>query len=273
MNLDRLSHQLKKYWHIFQIHWQSSLVYRGELFLWTFIDSMPVFSMLVLWFSVYRFGNNVGDFQLQDLVTYFIIGNIISNTVTVHFELDIVSQINDGTIAKHFLKPFSLRQRLYIGELSWKTMSLFLSTLPLMLLMIAFFRHWLITPSPSQLFVLIIFIVLGTILDSMLSFIIMAGSFFLDQGRAISHFKWMLSGIFGGGLLPLVLYPTWLEKIARILPFQFKFAVPMEIYLGKLSTLTTINLIVYELAWIIILYSLVRISWHFALRKFTAVGS
>jgi ABC-2 type transport system permease protein len=264
---------LRKYWHIYLIGWQSAVTYRAELYIWLFIEAIPLVVMLVLWVSVYQQGNTLTGYNLSQLLTYYLIGHLISAITEAHFELDVVDQINDGSVAQYFLKPVSFKKLMITGESSWKSFSFLFSQLPLLLAIIFLAQDWLIFPSPISSILVIIIVFFGFILDSLMSLLVIAGAFFIDEGRSLSHLKWMLTGIFSGMILPLSLYPQWLENLSRALPFQFKFAVPMEVYLGKISPIQSVQFILFEIFWIIILYFGVKLSWLVATKKFTAVGN
>lgn len=263
---------LKKYWVIFTLYWQEALMYRAELFVWRAIEAMPVLAMVVLWTAVYRQGNKIGEFNLDTLLTYYIIGNIIRTSVSVHFEEGGVKQVNDGTIARFFVRPYSYIRHALMDSISWRVFNLLVVAIPLLVVLFMVFPSLLLKTSLSRMAIVILFLLLAWGVEVLTSLAIVAAAFYFEQARAFTHLKWMLNGIFGGSLLPLSVYPRGFENIARILPFQFKFAVPMEIYLGQISGQQIVMSFIVALAWITGLFIVVRGFWNRAEKRFTSVG-
>lgn len=264
---------LRKFWIIFSLHWQEALLYRAELLVWRIVEVIPLLAMLALWFGVYSQGNQVGQFTLNMLITYYIIGHIIRSSVSVHFEESGVTQVNDGTIARFFIRPFSYRKHILIDTISWRVFNLTVFTIPLLVLVFILLNEVLVTASFEKIFLIIIFLLAAWGIEVLTSLAIVAFAFYFEQARSLTHLKWILNGVLGGSLLPLSLYPEWFEKITRLLPFQYKFAVPMEIYLGQKNETQIVTALVGALAWVLVLYLLVNKFWNRAVKKFTAVGN
>jgi ABC-type uncharacterized transport system permease subunit len=87
------------------------------------------------------------------------------------------------------------------------------------------------------------------------------------------HAKWMINTIFAGQLLPPSLFPQPIEAAIRLLPFQYKFALPAEIFLGRVTTLNILLELVKSLIWLVIFYFALNFLWRQAIKKFTAVGN
>lgn len=268
-----MTRKLRKYWRIFGVHWQAALIYRIELLLWRVIDVIPVLAMIALWLSVYRQGESLGQYGLTEIMSYYIVGQLLQMMTTVHFEEEGVHDVGDGTITRYLLKPYSYVQHAIIGALSWRTLTTVLTVIPAVALLWFMFGKAIHIPSPDQLLTLGALIIVGLTLDVLLSLLIVAAAFYFDQASSLIHLKWMLQGIFGGSMFPIDVYPSWLQQIARLLPFQFQFAVPLEIFLGKRTGLAILVSMVAAVIWILVLSLAVRMFWRAALRRFTAVGA
>lgn len=264
---------VSKYAYIFVTHWQAALEYRAELFLWALFHAIPLASILLLWSSVYSNNQQLPGYTLEALITYYVVGYVITRFIITNIELEYMDEIRSGTISKYFLKPVSLKVYMTLQELSWRVLNFFLITLPLVMILALFLPSIITIPSITTLVLMTLLLVPAFIINILTSLLITGIAFFIDQGRTLTHLKWMLEGIFNGSLLPLTLYPDFLEKIARILPFQLQFAVPIELYLNKTSPTAVMHLCILALFWIAALGIGVKIVWHKALTHFTAVGS
>lgn len=262
----------RKYWYFVSLHWQEAFTYRAEMFLWTLIDVFPLMAMLILWLSVYRHGDSLGGFSLAAIISYYVVGSIFNRIIEAHVEEEIMRQINTGEIAKFFLRPLKVKLYWITAELGWKIMSFMITLVPLVVLIWLTKPEWLQFNSWFQLWVLVAFGALGFGIEICLSLLISAFAFFFDQGRTLSHAKWVITGLFNGSLLPLALYPDEVERWVRRLPFHLLFATPMELYLGiKPAAEFWPNLLLGGV-WLVIMTGLVAFVWRKAEKQFTSVG-
>jgi ABC-2 type transport system permease protein len=262
----------RKYWYFVVLHWQEAFMYRGEMFLWMFIDAFPLLAMLLLWLSVYRHGDQVAGFSLGGIITYYVVGSLFSRLAECHFEEEVVRQVNTGDIARFFLRPMKIKFYWITGEIGWKLMGFILTTGPIIALLWFLKPEWLQFHSWYQFLVIITFGLLGFIIEACLSLIIAAGAFFVDNGRALNHAKWVITSLFNGSLLPLALYPDRIEWTVRHSPFHLLMATPMELYLGVLPQSAFLPNLFMGIGWIIILAVIVALFWQTAERRFTSVG-
>ena len=78
--------------------------------------------------------------------------------------------------------------------------------------------------------------------------------------------------LLSGRLVPLSLMPDWVQRLADVLPFRWTFGFPIEALVGNLSTGQLLGGLVMQLFWIAFGAVLVRVVWHFAIRRYSAVS-
>ena len=78
--------------------------------------------------------------------------------------------------------------------------------------------------------------------------------------------------LLSGRLVPMALMPGWVQGLANVLPFQWTFGFPIEALVGNLPTDQLLGGLAMQLLWIIVGAVLVRIVWHFAIRRYSAVS-
>jgi ABC-2 type transport system permease protein len=78
--------------------------------------------------------------------------------------------------------------------------------------------------------------------------------------------------LLSGRLVPMTLMPDWVQTIAGLLPFESTFGFPIEALVGNLTTEQLLRGLLAQLIWIAIGAVLVRIVWHFAVRRYSAVA-
>jgi ABC-2 type transport system permease protein len=75
-----------------------------------------------------------------------------------------------------------------------------------------------------------------------------------------------------GALVPIVLFPVWLQGVANVLPFQAIVWTPARIYLGTIHGTEAVMWLAIEAAWGVGLWILARLMWKVAVRKLVIQG-
>ena len=78
--------------------------------------------------------------------------------------------------------------------------------------------------------------------------------------------------LLSGRLVPLSLMPDWAQQLANFLPFKWTFGFPIEALLGDLTNEQLIGGLGMQLFWIVAGALFLRFVWHFAIRRYSAVG-
>lgn len=255
----------------FKISWQSALAYRAESFIWLIVDSSSTFFLLAIWNSMEQAGRLTHD-QASQLALYYILALIISQATGNHFEHDLIDEIKDGNISKSLLKPFSLRNFYMASEISWRILST-IYLFPSLLFTLPMLKNLTgITINYLSVVVAIIIVGIAFLQRFFISWLISAAAFWFEQSKALSHFKWMLEGTFGGQWLPLYFFPVWFQSIAKWTPFYSWYFLPIELITGNLPLSAIIPDVIASLFWAIGLWQFSNFIWTRALYKYSAVG-
>ena len=82
----------------------------------------------------------------------------------------------------------------------------------------------------------------------------------------------IMVAFFAGLLLPINLFPPWLETIARALPFASMIQLPTEIFLGLYSGWQLAWVLAQQLLWAAALLGLGRVILGSATRRLVVQG-
>jgi ABC-2 type transport system permease protein len=267
-----MKNNLKKYLEIIKIGIKTSLQYRAEMFLWLIIDIIPMLSMVVLWLAVYSKGQIISGYNLDQMISYYIIGYFVSSIVSVHIEEYWVEEIRQGNISFILLKPFSFKTFALLDEVSWKIMYSFLVTLPTVFIATQFTDIFYL-PNITHIVVLLLSLLIGFLIDAIFSFFVIAGGFIFNQAHSLSHLKWMLTWILSGAMIPYELMPSWLSSTSKILPFQYVFSTPLRLYLNPSPLSHYLPTLAQSILWVIALYIALKLFWKYAIKNYSAVGN
>jgi len=269
--MKRIKKTIKKYWAIFAIGIKEAINYRAELLLWSTIDAMPLVAMVVIWLSAFENGGTIAGYTQSLLIAYYIAGYVFQDLTGSHFEEDMLKQIQSGRIATHLVKPLSLKRHLVTNELSWRFMSALVAVMPVIVLVTLFTN---IMPPVHTIHLLILPILLfAYLMESIYSLMVLSMGFVFEQAKSLMHLKWMLGWLFSGSMIPFEFMPQWLSQIAELLPFKFRYYLPVQIYFGNIQGISILYQFGLEIIWFLVLLFFMRLLWNKNLKKFTAVGN
>ena len=237
------------------------------------MDAVPLVGMLVLWLNAFSTANTIGGYSQTSIMTYYILGYLYSQVTGCHFDEGMNEEIRKGGVVFWLVKPISLKRFLFVREMAWRTMTLFLTVLPVWGLTAIIAPQLLPVPSLFHLVLLPVFLVIAYTLEVMYSYMVVAMAFVFEQARSLEHLKWMLSWLLSGSMIPPEFMPSWLRGVIQWLPFQFRFYVPVRLTTGEIGGVAILWQGMLAMVWLVILWVFVRWLWQRNLRSFTAVGS
>ena len=110
------------------------------------------------------------------------------------------------------------------------------------------------------------------IIDVVSGVVIFAVAFRLDSATSLFEIWMGLFGILSGYLVPLELFPPWVQGLARALPFRSMLGFPVELVIGLLPREQALAELLVQWGWIALLLVAVRAAWRSGLRHFAAFG-
>jgi ABC-2 type transport system permease protein len=81
-----------------------------------------------------------------------------------------------------------------------------------------------------------------------------------------------LTGLLGGELIPLSLFPPWLERLVEALPFAAIFSTPLSIYVGTIGPADYARALGIQVLWIAVFAGIAAIVWRAGARRIVVQG-
>ncbi len=273
----------RSYPTLLRIGFAEAVAYRAEMLVWMLTLTMPLVSM-ALWSSAAE-GTRLGPEQLgsAELTAYFLI-TLLLRLLTGSWVLWQLSEdIRSGTLAQRLLRPVPPLVAYTAEQLAPLPLRAAL-VVPLALLLL------LVTPARTQLtgdpWLVVAFVLAlpGAWAINFLSMALLGSmAFYIDSAVGLSY-AWMgLYTLFSGYLMPLSLFPVWLQKVSDLLPFRYMLDAPVKMLLGwpllgggrdtvagRWLAYKTLGI---EYAYVALLALAVALVWRRGLRRFAAFGS
>lgn len=103
-------------------------------------------------------------------------------------------------------------------------------------------------------------------------FIVQLSAFWFTDARGPNQVVWIAGGFLAGVFVPLALFPSWAEPVARALPFASMIDVPIEVFLGRREGSALARAFAVQLVWLAVLVLAGRAVLARAMRRVEVLG-
>ncbi|MCA9392240.1 ABC-2 family transporter protein [candidate division WWE3 bacterium] len=250
---------------------KNNFEYKAEVIYWLVLSLIPLFITTFLWLTVYQDSGVVADYTLPALVTYYIVAFIIQRLSELPtFWLSRL--ITSGYLSAHLLRPVSFFQYGIVSVITRRLIN-FTISLPVVIFVLWLLRSYFQLPSGMGVcvaFVLAVFI--AVTMYAIFGFLLGSIAFWTSEVGSIFYTYNLILTFLGGGSLPLSFFPDWLVSIINLLPFRYLYAFPIEVYLGRLSTVQIITGLLQGVFWLFALLMFFGFVWRRGVRAYEAYG-
>jgi ABC-2 type transport system permease protein len=226
---------------------------------------------LVVWSTIaVQQGGSVGGYTPGAFAAYYIVWTLVRNINIVFTPYGWEDRIREGRLSAQLLRPlFPIVEDLGFF-LGWKPVVVLL-WLPIALFLSLVFRPEL-SPSLLQVGVFAVSLLGAYLIRSLNQSSLGLITFWTTRVGPIFQLYIAAELLLSGRLVPMTLMPVWVQNVANFLPFQWTFGFPIEALVGHLSNAQLFGGLLTQLFWIVVGSVLVRVVWHFAIRRYSAVS-
>jgi ABC-type uncharacterized transport system permease subunit len=258
---------MNAYLRVIDLGVKQALEFRARILLWILFHLSPFIVVPFFWVYV-LFEQTNGTYTPERITTYYILIVFIASLTASSVGNRVEEGIIEGGIVSFIIKPVSYIRYQFALFLGGKVVSSII-VIALFLLARIFSPEYILPPTSLMhgLF-FIIFIGIALSITFFLEVLVSLGAFWWGRTPSLAQSLHWLKGLFGGQYAPLVFYPTFVVFIAKILPFQFLYAVPAGAYLGEYSILKMFHLFLIGTAWVCLLAFVSTFIWKKGIRTY-----
>ena len=242
--------------------------------MWVWADFVvTIVSMIVFvyfWRAVYADTATLGGLALSQTITYILLARLLAPLVETRTIFFFGFMIRQGQIAVELTRPLDMQTRIMTEGLADLLVFLILR-MPLFLIAFLFFGMRLPT-DPALWLAFIISLVLGQIVLFLFDWMFACLAFYVTETWGLSVVRVAAGSFFSGAIVPLVMMPGWMQKLATSLPFAQAMAVPVSFLSGISTFAEAPHIWLIQILWLVVLLVLSRIVFSIAIRKVTVQG-
>jgi ABC-2 type transport system permease protein len=264
---------LRKYFAFSKASLQVMLVYKSSLALNLIGTVFYVVAMFYLWQTIFlrQTGALPGNFSWQEMKAYILIAFLLNSVLTWYDEWVMGRDIREGLVAVDLARPIDFQAKRFADAMGPVPIEL-LSALVVACTVALIFGGIALPADPAHAALFGLSAVLAAITKFALIYCVSMVAFWTTGVTGLSWGRMAIQNIFSGALIPLVFFPSWLQAVAAVLPFQGLVSTPAMAYLGKLDWSTTVMLVAIQAVWAVGLLMLGRLAWRSASRMVTIHG-
>lgn len=215
--------------------------------------------------------DGAGGWDQAELVTFAFLTQGMINVCQAFGEPELAERVRSGDVVVDLYRPVDLQMWWMSAALGRAAFMALGRGLPPVLLGALVFDLRVTTAVP--MFVAgLVSVALAAMLGFAFRFALNLTAFWLLDNRGLDQLATMVLSFFSGLLLPVVLFPSWLEGVARALPFVAMIQLPAEVFLGVHDGRGVALVLAVQVAWAIVLLGVGRAMLGAATRKVVLQG-
>ena len=262
--------RIEPYIHFVRTAMAREATYRFDVFTGIASVLVRVYLLRMVWVALYA--HNPGEkkeLSLHAIITYSTVALLMSLVMDIDQTRLLYEKLHDGSIATDFMKPISVPLYFFsdgTGEV------LFHATLIVPSLAFALLIVHIDVPGPAVLAVFAVSFVLGYLVGFCINFIMNCIAFWTLEIHAARLIVTWVTDLFGGEIIPLVIFPPVLQAIAFALPFAAMFSTPLLIYVGEIRPDRYPETIGLQAIWLVALALIATVLWRAGARRVVVQG-
>ncbi len=229
--------------------------------------------------AFYRVGTVTPPMAFAEVVAYVWLGQALFALLPWNADEDLVQQVRSGGVAFDLLRPLDLYAFWFARTLAFRIGRTLLRSGPIALLAglalpLVGLEHWALAPPPSLASGLAFAASLAAtiLLSTAITMLLQVSLLHSLTGLGVQSVLPALVTVFSGMIVPLPLYPDFLQPLMRAQPLRGLCDVPYRIYTGHIAPPDAMLEIAQQLGWSVALIWLGRGLLTVATRRVVIQG-
>jgi ABC-2 type transport system permease protein len=243
--------------------------YRFDVFTGIASVLVRVYLLRMVWVALYLRNPAPAELPLHAIITYTTVALLMGLVMDIDQTRLLHDKLHNGSIATDFMKPISVPLYLFAdgsGEV------LFHAVMIVPSLLLALLIVHIDVPGPLVMGAFLVSFVLGYFVGACINFILNCIAFWTLEIHAARLIVTWVTDLLGGEIIPLVIFPLFLQRIAFALPFAAMFSTPLLIYVGVIKPDRYPEAIGLQIFWLVILALAATLIWRAGVKRIVVQG-
>ncbi|MGY6502243.1 MAG: ABC transporter permease [Acidimicrobiales bacterium] len=216
-------------------------------------------------------GGTAGGWDQTELVTFAFLTQGMINVSQAFGDPELADRVRSGDVVVDLYRPVDLQMWWLAASLGRAAFTTLARGVPPIVLGAVVFDIRLVS-TPLLIAAAAASVVMASVVGFAFRFIVNVTTFWLLDNRGVDAIATMTVSFFGGLLLPIVLFPSWLEQVARLLPLATMVQFPAEVMMGVHTATGVVQILALQVMWAVVLLGIGRRLLAAAGRKVVLQG-
>lgn len=207
---------------------------------------------------------------LNQTITFIWLGQALLQLIPWSIDKELEAQVKNGNVVYELIRPIHLYQLWFTRSFALRATLTLMRCFPIFLL-----GGWLGLSAPVSLAAGMCFflsIIFALVLSSAITTVVLSSLFWTISGEGIQRLLPHFTLFFSGMIVPLPLFPHWMQPFLNIQPFRGVMDIPCRLYTGIIPVEEALYYFGFQLAWIIIFILLGKRLINKAMKTFIIQG-
>ena len=262
---------MRLFFELSKLHFRQQMAYRVSTFSNLSVNFFFGMMRIAVLLGLYGERESVEGLDLIGVVTYLALSQCLMTFVSIFGSGDFMRAVYSGEIATQLLKPMHYFNYAMAQDMGRSIFNLFFRGVLLFMIYDLFFR----VSYPDNILVWLSFFIsiwLAWLISFAYRFLVNTTSFWTPNANGLLRFFFVIGWFFSGFLMPLRLFPEWLQTIAAFTPFPYMLDTPVEIYMGLRSPNEMLQSLLIQCVWAIALVVLAQLVLKRGTRRLVILG-
>jgi ABC-2 type transport system permease protein len=247
---------------------RSVLTYKLSFVLSIFALLFQLFAMLAIWGVLLTSGRVIAGFDWPHMKAYLLVGFLCGMLVSQGADWRLAGRIQSGMVALDLTKPVDYQTSRFaeVVGAAWTEVVTGLAVCAGVLLVTGG------VPAPAAPVLFVLSVVATLPLRFLIVYVSALASFYTQNYLGVHWARLAIVSLFSGALVPLALFPQWMQATAAVLPFASMAATPALIYTGQVHGGDAVRLLAVQVLWGVALWFAARLLFRRAVTRLTVHG-
>ncbi|MBM9535992.1 ABC transporter permease [Desulfobulbus alkaliphilus] len=222
--------------------------------------------------ALFGSGGSVQGYGLSTLITYFSLGWVLRMIVDQRLDGNVAALVQSGGVVSHLVRPVDFLHYLFAGFVGRGCLRFCFYALPAILMLTTLFGEDISLRS-GDVGWFILYALVAFRMAFELQMLLGLTAFFLTMNHQISWTVDMTIRLISGLIVPLNLFPEPLFRILELLPFQYLYFKPIQVFLHPAEIWNMLAGLTVGMLWTLGLALCNRTVFRAALRRHVIYGS
>jgi len=261
-------------WLILRTAMEERLVYRGDFAFATLVRFLPIVTQVFLWNAIFSGDTEkrLNGYSYSAMVSYYLLVMVARAFSSMPgLANGIATSVRDGSVRKYLLQPVDMLGYLFWHRIAHKLVYYIVATGPFVLVFWLCRAYLPVWPDPFILFAWVCSLLMAFLIGFLIESLIGLVSFWFLEVSSLIFIYMMMSYFLSGHMIPLEWIAEWIPWV-HYLPFKYLAYFPAAILLNRIPPETLMFELEIQASWIVGLYVLNRLAFHYGVRRYGAFG-